>query len=78
MLLESGAMAAHWLHLAETSPEEPAPGGWHDSLARSKARIAGDHCVPLLTVLDRLRTSAERLEAEQGVTAEGAVVTTDR
>ena len=59
-------------------PEEPAPGGWHDSLARNRTQIAAARCVPLLTVLDRLRASAERLEAEQGVAAGEAEVTTDR
>jgi len=49
----------------------PAPAGWRESLKRSKAEIAAGAAVPLLPVLDRLRAAAERLEAEQGVTADG-------
>jgi len=42
-----------------------APAAWLESLARSKAQIAAGESVPLLPVLDRLRATAERLEAEQ-------------
>ena len=49
----------------------PAPAGWHESLERSKAQIAAGESVPLLPVLDRLRAAAERIEADQGVTADG-------
>ena len=56
--------------------EEPkaaasVPTGWRESLERSKAQIAAGESVPLLPVLDRLRATAERIEAEQGVTADG-------
>ncbi len=78
MALELGAAAEYCPKMAETSPGMPAPAGWHESLARSKAQIAAGRSVPLLPVLDRLRASAERLEAEQGVTADGVEVTTDR
>lgn len=54
--------------MAGTPPEAPVPAGWYDSLARSKAQVAAGESVPLLPVLDRLQASAERLEAEQGVT----------
>lgn len=77
MLFESSAPAACCLHKAETALDKPPPGGCHDNLARSKAQIAAAHAVPLRTVLDRLRASAERLEAEQGVGAGGAEVTAD-
>ena len=43
-----------------------APVEWLKSLARSKAQIAAGQTVLLLPILDRLRASAERLEAEQG------------
>jgi len=55
----------------------PGPAGWQESLARSKEQIAAGERVPLLPVLDRLRASAERLEAEQGITADGVKVTAD-
>ena len=42
-----------------------APVGWLESLARSKAQIAAGQTVPLLPILNRLRASAERLEAAQ-------------
>lgn len=48
------------------------PSGWEESLARSKAQIVAGQRVALMPILDRLRASAERLEAEQGVTAGGA------
>lgn len=44
-----------------------APVEWLESLVRSKAQIAAGQTVPLLPILDRLRASAERLEAEQGL-----------
>lgn len=51
-----------------SSPNRPeGPAGWLERLARSKAQIAAGQTVPLLPVLDRLRASAERLEAEQGL-----------
>jgi hypothetical protein len=61
--------------MADTPPEAPVPAGWHDSLARSKVHVAAGESVPLLPVLDRLRASAKRLEAEQGVTADGGAAT---
>ena len=76
--LEPGAGEAYCRRMAETSPGTPAPAGWHESLSRSKAQIAAGESVPLLPVLDRLRASAERLEAEQGITADGAEAPADR
>jgi hypothetical protein len=63
--------------------EEPkttavAPTGWRESLKRSKAEIAAGAKVPLLPVLDRLRASAERIEAEQGINADGEGVAASR
>ena len=53
--------------MSEAANSSRAPTGWQESLARSKAQIAAGHTVPLLPVLERLRASAERLEAEMGV-----------
>jgi hypothetical protein len=59
-------------HLMEKpSATAPAPGGWRESLERSQAQIAAGQSVPLLPVLDRLRATAERIEAQQGVTEDG-------
>ncbi len=54
------------------------PAGWQDSLSRSKSQIAAGESVLLLPALGRLHASAERLEAEQGVTADGAEATAGR
>ena len=55
------------------APRKPqAPAEWLESLERSKAQIAASQAVPLLPVLDRLRASAERLEADMGITPDGA------
>jgi len=78
MGLETGASAPYCPGMAENSAPTPAPAAWLESLARSKIQIAAGESVPLLPVLDRLRASAERLEADQGVTADGAKVTTSR
>ncbi len=51
---------------------------WRESLARSKTQIAAGESVDLLPILDRLRAAAERLEAEQGVTADGEKVSVSR
>jgi hypothetical protein len=64
--------------MAETSPGTPVPAGWQDSLSRSKSQIAAGESVLLLPALGRLHASAERLEAEQGVTADGAEATAGR
>lgn len=58
--------------MAETSSGMSAPAGWPESLACSKAQVAAGESVSLRPVLDRLRASAERLEAEQGLAADGA------
>ena len=53
--------------MSEAANSSRAHTSWQESLARSKAQITAGHTVPLLPVLDRLRVSAERLEAEMGV-----------
>ncbi len=59
----------------EDEPIVQSPhAGWLQSLARGKAQIASGETVPLLPILDRLRASAERLEAEQGITADGVKI----
>ena len=73
--LVPAAPAAYHAAMSESSNQASPPADWRDSLARSKAQIATGESVPLLPVLDRLRASAERLEAEQGVTADGVTVT---
>lgn len=57
--------------MEEQKAEASAPADWRESLERSKAQIAAGAAVPLLPVLDRLRAAAERIEAEQGITADG-------
>ena len=54
--------------MSEAPHTNRAPAKWRDSLERSKAQIAAGQTVPLLPVLDQLRATAERLEAEMGVT----------
>jgi len=54
--------------MSEASQTPQAPARWLESLERSKAQIAAGQAVPLLPVLDHLRATAERLEAEMGVT----------
>ena len=49
-----------------------APCRWY------KPQIALGESVPSLPILDRLRVSAERLEAEQGLTADGEKVIASR
>jgi len=49
-----------------------APAGWLESLARSKAQIAAGETVELLPILDRLRATAERLEAAEGRSTDGS------
>ena len=78
MILERTPPDAYCSAMSERSSEAPAPADWHESLVRSKAQIAAGESVDLLPILDRLRASAERLEAEQGVTADGVKVTSGR
>jgi len=53
--------------MSEVSHPRRVPNQWLESMERSKAQIATGQTVPLLPVLDRLRESAERLEAEMDV-----------
>jgi len=47
-----------------TSPEKPVPESIAASLARSEAQIAAGQTVPLEPVLDRLRSSIARMQAD--------------
>lgn len=58
--------------MSEATTPSRAPPGWEESLERSKAQIAAGQIVPLLPILDWLRASAERLEAEMGVNPDEA------
>ncbi len=58
--------------MSEAANPSQVPIGWRESLKRSKAQIAAGQSVPLLPVLDRLRASAEHLEAEMGVNPDEA------
>ena len=54
--------------MSEASQTLHVPADWLGCLERSKAQIAAGLIVPLLPILDRIRASAERLEAEMGIT----------
>jgi len=58
--------------MSEAANPSQVPIGWRESLERSKAQIASGQSVPLLPILDRLRASAENLEAEMGVNPDEA------
>ena len=58
--------------MSNTANRAAAPAKWLESLARSKAEIASGRTVPLLPILDRLRASAERLEAAKDRPPDGA------
>jgi len=45
------------------SPDEPVPESIAASLTRSEAQIAAGQIVPLEPVLDRLRSSIDRMKA---------------
>jgi hypothetical protein len=47
-----------------TSPNKPVPESIAASLARSEAQIAAGQTVPLESVLDRLRSSIARMQAD--------------
>ena len=46
-----------------TSPDKPVPESMAASLARSEAQIAAGQTVPLEPVVDRLRSSIARMQA---------------
>jgi len=58
-------------HMSSEAGSTKPPAAWQASLARSKAQIAAGQSVPLLPVLDRLRASAERLEASHELSPDG-------
>lgn len=49
--------------MSSTADRATVPAGWLESLERSKSQIAAGMTVQLIPILDRLRASAERLEA---------------
>ncbi len=49
--------------MSSTADRATVPAGWLESLERSKVQIAAGLTVPLIPILERLRASAERLEA---------------
>jgi hypothetical protein len=61
--LESGSRKDYDKVMSSTADRATVPAGWVESLERSKAQIAAGMTVPLIPILDRLRASAERLEA---------------
>ena len=78
MALETSRAVTYDPEMTEIAPAPTPPAEWQESLIRSKAQIAAGESVPLLPILDRLRASAERLEAQQGVTADGLKVNASR
>jgi hypothetical protein len=76
--LEVGSRTGYILPMTNPAKRIVAPAGWLESLERSKAQIAAGQSVPLLPVLDRLRASAERLEAEQALSADEAAPAPER
>jgi hypothetical protein len=71
LTLETHPPPAYPSVMENPRPAPPSPAGWRESLTRSQAQISAGATVPLLPVLDRLRATAERIEAEQGVTEDG-------
>jgi hypothetical protein len=57
--------------MSSASLRGTTPIAWAESLVRSKTQIAAGYTVPLLPVLDRLRATAERLEAMRERAADG-------
>jgi hypothetical protein len=47
------------------SPDKPVPESMAASLARADAQIAAGQTVPLEPVLDRLRASISRMQADE-------------
>ncbi|MBI1208029.1 MAG: hypothetical protein GC191_12170 [Azospirillum sp.] len=48
-----------------TPPEKPVPESIAASLARSEAQVAAGQIVPIEPVLDRLRASIARMQADE-------------
>lgn len=77
--LETSPQNAYSDGMSNATNRASIPAGWSESLARSKAQIAAGQTVPLVPVLDRLRTAADRLEAEsEDVPQDGAEQTLGR
>ena len=58
--------------MSTTANSTTAPIEWLESLARSKAQIAAGQTVPLLPILERLRASAEQLDAANNQSPDGS------
>ena len=63
--------------MSNTANRATVPAEWMESLVRSKAQIAAGQTVPLLPVLDRLRASAEHLEAADDGSPDGPRTTAE-
>jgi hypothetical protein len=70
--LESSQRKDYHQAMSSTADRATVPAGWRESLERSKAQIAAGVTVPLIPILERLRASAERLEAADGQTQDEA------
>lgn len=66
MRVEAAGGIDYVLKMSTAANHASVPAGWLESLGRSKAELAAGQTVPLMPVLDRLRASAERLEAVRG------------
>ena len=64
--------------MSNTADRAAVPTGWLESLERSKAQIAAGMTVPLVPILDRLRASAECLEAAQNQSQDEAAPTSEQ
>jgi hypothetical protein len=69
---KSGHQSVTILSMSAIVKGVSAPSGWLESLGRSEAQIAAGEQVPLLPVLERLRATAERLEAALGEVEDGS------
>ena len=78
LVLEFGLRSVYDQNMSNIADRAAAPAGWLESLAASKAQIAAGQTVPLLPILDRLRASAERLEAAQGLSPDEARQTAEQ
>ena len=70
--LETIQWKDYYQAMSSTADRATVPAGWLESLERSKSQIAAGITVPLIPILDRLRASAERLEAADNQPQDGA------
>jgi len=64
LLVETGRVFWYERTMNYKSPDKPVPESIAASLARSEAQIAAGQTMPLEPVLDRLRASITRMQAE--------------